>query len=101
MNSGRNEPKISFSKFGKAKEANINTIRNTRNFKRSEEHLLRHYSHFLRRPVVKSIFVEEDPNGAATTYNIIYTTRSATFLAILRYDKVKDEPEIKSLVVAE
>ena len=100
MNSGRSESRISYSKFGEAKHADINVIKNTRNFRLSEEHLLRHYSHFLRSPVAKSIFIEEDPNGLATVYNIIYATRGATFLAILRFDKVKDEPEIKSLVVA-
>ena len=62
---------------------------------------MKHYSHFLKNPTIRDIFIFEDFENAVTTYNIIYVTRSSTFLAILRFNKKTEEPEIKSLVVAE
>ena len=87
--------------MGDASKANTNVVPETRPFKIAQANLFRYYSHFLKNSVIKDIFVHEDPNTGIITYNVIYSTRSTDFLAIISYDEKNNKPEIKSLVVAD
>ena len=101
MNSGRNEKKLAYRKLGDSQKANVDVVPETRSFKIAQANLFRYYSHFLKNAVIKDIFVHKDPDTGINTYNVIYSTRSTDFLAIICYDEKNNKPEIKSLVVAD
>ena len=90
MNSKLNSQTYTYDKFTDTRPVNITEITESRNFKIAERNLLKNYGHFLMNPQIRDIFIQDDDE--ATTYNVIYVTNSASFLAIIRYIKSSKKP---------